>query len=163
MVAYFEEVAAAVGDGKAAANRMSDLVIPALTERKEEIEEFPITADEFAEFLKATAPVQPAGPPGRVQAHAGARVGRRTRRWRPSASSRDFDEAALREAVADAIAANPKAVADFKKGKTAAANRIKGQVMKANKGAPNDVVQRCWTRSWRKRDVVQRACRRHAR
>jgi aspartyl-tRNA(Asn)/glutamyl-tRNA(Gln) amidotransferase subunit B len=48
----------------------------------------------------------------------------------------------LRKAVKDAIAANPQAVDDFKKGKAAAANRIKGHVMKANKGAPNDVVQK---------------------
>jgi aspartyl-tRNA(Asn)/glutamyl-tRNA(Gln) amidotransferase subunit B len=36
-VAYFEQVAKALGDGKAAANRMSDLIYPALAERKEEI------------------------------------------------------------------------------------------------------------------------------
>ena len=40
-----------------------------------------------------------------------------------------------------AIAANPKAVADFKKGKDAAKMSIVGAVMKANKGAPNDVVR----------------------
>jgi aspartyl-tRNA(Asn)/glutamyl-tRNA(Gln) amidotransferase subunit B len=53
-----------------------------------------------------------------------------------------FDEGTLRQAVKDAIAANPQALDDYKKGKTAAANRIKGHVMKSNKGAPNDVVQR---------------------
>ncbi len=54
----------------------------------------------------------------------------------------DFDESTLRQAVVQAIAANPQALDDYKKGKTAAANRIKGHVMKSNKGAPNDVVQR---------------------
>ena len=53
-----------------------------------------------------------------------------------------MDEGKLRTAVIAAIAANPKTVADYKAGKTAAANKIKGEVMKANKGAPNDVVQR---------------------
>ena len=52
----------------------------------------------------------------------------------------EFDEGTLRQAVKDAIAANHQALDDFKKGKTAAANRIKGHVMKSNKGAPNDVV-----------------------
>ena len=52
------------------------------------------------------------------------------------------DEAALRTAVVAAIAANPKAVADFKKGKDAAKMAIVGAVMKANKGVPNDVVRR---------------------
>ena len=53
-----------------------------------------------------------------------------------------FDEAALRTAVLAAIAANPKVVADFKGGKAAAANSLVGAVMKANKGAPNDVVRK---------------------
>ena len=42
MVAYYEELAGLVGDGKAAANRLSDLVFAALAERKEEIGEFPL-------------------------------------------------------------------------------------------------------------------------
>ena len=49
---------------------------------------------------------------------------------------------ALVEIVRKAIAANPKAVADFKKGKAAAANSIKGAVMKETKGAAKpEVVQ----------------------
>jgi len=44
--------------------------------------------------------------------------------------------------VSTAVASNPKAVADFKKGKDAAKMSIVGAVMKANKGAPNDVVRR---------------------
>ena len=53
-----------------------------------------------------------------------------------------FDEGTLRTAVLAAIAANTKAVAEFKAGKTAAANSLIGNVMKSNKGAPNDVVRR---------------------
>ena len=48
----------------------------------------------------------------------------------------------MREIVARAVAANPKAVADFKKGKDAAKMAIVGAVMKANKGVPNEVVRR---------------------
>ncbi len=52
------------------------------------------------------------------------------------------ESGALVEIVRKAIAANPKAVADFKKGKAAAANSIKGAVMKETKGAAKpDVVQ----------------------
>ena len=53
-----------------------------------------------------------------------------------------FDESKLLQAVLDAIAANGPAVEDYKKGKTAAANRIKGHVMKTAKGAPNELVQK---------------------
>ena len=46
-----------LSDGKAAANRMSDLIYPALSERKMEIEAFPVSAAQFAEFLKETGPL----------------------------------------------------------------------------------------------------------
>src|SRR5262249_977213 len=48
----------------------------------------------------------------------------------------------LVEVVRRAVAANPKAVADFKKGKAAAAQAIKGAVMRETKGAARpDLVQ----------------------
>ncbi|HSQ55901.1 MAG TPA: Asp-tRNA(Asn)/Glu-tRNA(Gln) amidotransferase GatCAB subunit B, partial [Gemmata sp.] len=138
-VAYFEAVSKAINDGKTAANRMSDLVYPALAERREEIEAFPMTAARFAEFLKGA----PANSQDRRDvfklildegldlAAAKAKVG-----------IKEVDEATLRGAVLVAIAANPKAVADFKKGKDAAKMSIVGAVMKARKGAPNEVVRR---------------------
>ena len=52
------------------------------------------------------------------------------------------DESQLLELVRKAIAANPKAVADFKKGKVKAADAIKGFVMRETKGmAKTEVVQ----------------------
>ena len=51
------------------------------------------------------------------------------------------DTAAVVEIVREAIAANPKAVADFKGGKAAAAKAIKGAIMKKTKGSvPPDIV-----------------------
>jgi aspartyl-tRNA(Asn)/glutamyl-tRNA(Gln) amidotransferase subunit B len=143
MVAYYEETAKAVGDPKQVMNRLSDLVMGALNDRKEEIDQFPVTAPKFVDFLKATAKVNQQDrrdvfkyivEKGGDTASAMAALGVK--------SAADFDEGALLQAVKDAIAANPQALDDFKKGKTAAANRIKGHVMKTNKGAPNDVVQR---------------------
>lgn len=138
-VAYFEAVAKAIGDGKTAANRMSDLIYPALADRKEDIDQFPLDAAAFATFLKGA----PANSQDRRDvfnvmlaegldlAAAKAKVG-----------IKEVDEASLRAAVAAAVAANPKAVADVKKGKEAAKMAIVGAVMKANKGVPNDVVRR---------------------
>jgi aspartyl-tRNA(Asn)/glutamyl-tRNA(Gln) amidotransferase subunit B len=52
------------------------------------------------------------------------------------------DEGQLVEIVRRAIAANPKAVADYKKGKTKAADAIKGAVMRETKGmAKTEMVQ----------------------
>jgi len=46
-------------------------------------------------------------------------------------------------AASRAIAANPRAVADYKKGKAAAANAIKGAIMRETKGSVRaDVVER---------------------
>ena len=47
------------------------------------------------------------------------------------------DKGELAKWVADAIAANPKAVAEFKAGKEQAINAVKGAVMKASKGKAN--------------------------
>jgi aspartyl-tRNA(Asn)/glutamyl-tRNA(Gln) amidotransferase subunit B len=50
------------------------------------------------------------------------------------------DAGALEALVDQAIAANPKAVADFKAGKTAAAKALVGQVMKASGGKANPAM-----------------------
>lgn len=142
-VAYFEAVAAKLGDGKAASNRMSDLIYPVLSERHEEIDAFPMPPASFADFVKKTDKV-PKQDRGEVFQHmlatgtdvASAMAAKGVK------SAADFDEATLRAAAAAAIAANPKAVADIKGGKEAAKNSLVGAVMKANKGAPNDVVRR---------------------
>jgi aspartyl-tRNA(Asn)/glutamyl-tRNA(Gln) amidotransferase subunit B len=143
MVAYYEQVATAVGDGKQAANRLSDFVLSALNERKEEIDQFPVSAAAFADFLKQTAGIAQQDRRGVFQhmlEHASdAGTAMKALNVQPPSA---FDERALRAAVREAMAANAQAVEDFRKGKAAAANRIKGHVMKANKGAPNDVVQR---------------------
>ena len=56
------------------------------------------------------------------------------------------DESQLIEIVRRAIAANPKAVADYKKGKVKAADAIKGAIMRETKGmAKIEVVQRILT------------------
>ncbi|HEY8966464.1 MAG TPA: Asp-tRNA(Asn)/Glu-tRNA(Gln) amidotransferase subunit GatB [Candidatus Methylacidiphilales bacterium] len=50
------------------------------------------------------------------------------------------DTGALEKICDEAIAANPRGVADFKAGKTAAVNALKGFVMKATKGQANPKV-----------------------
>ncbi len=143
VVSYFETVAGSVGDGKKAANRMSDLIYPALSDRQEEIAAFPIPAEMFAHFLKET---ESSGQDPRRKAfaymleHNADVAAAKTALGIRDAG--EFDEGKLREAVVVAITANPKAVTDFKKGKDAAKMSIVGAVMKANKGAPNDLVRR---------------------
>lgn len=140
MVAYFEAVAKASGDGKAAANRLSDLVFPALTERNEEIEAFPMKAEAFAEFLKGTGGLAKMDRTAVLAKML--ETGGTLKEAKDAVGIKEADEGALRAAVLEAIGKNPKAVADFRAGKEAAKMAIVGAVMKANKGAPNDVVRR---------------------
>ncbi|MGL6074642.1 MAG: Asp-tRNA(Asn)/Glu-tRNA(Gln) amidotransferase subunit GatB [Fimbriiglobus sp.] len=140
MVSYYEAVAGILQDGKAAANRLSDLIFPMLTERKEEISEFPLDAAGFAAFVQATGslPKQDRSDVFKAMLDKGITLDEAKK----VVGIKEFDETALREAVRVAIAGNPKAVAEFKAGKDAAKNSIIGAVMKANKGAPNDVVRK---------------------
>lgn len=140
MAAYFEAVAGAIADGKTAANRMSDLIYPALAERKEEIGQFPLSAEAFAAFLTELASVSSQDRRDVLKVMLEKRVD--VSEAKEIVGIKAVDEAALRNAARQAIAANPKAVADFKKGKDQAKMSIVGAVMKANKGAPNDVVRR---------------------
>jgi aspartyl-tRNA(Asn)/glutamyl-tRNA(Gln) amidotransferase subunit B len=50
------------------------------------------------------------------------------------------DTGAIEKFCDEALAANPKSVADYKAGKVAALNALKGQVMKLSKGKANPVL-----------------------
>ena len=50
------------------------------------------------------------------------------------------DTGAIEKFCDEAIAANPKSVADYKAGKVAALNALKGQVMKLSKGKANPAL-----------------------
>jgi len=137
-VAYFESVAGILGDAKAASNRMSDLIFP----RVDAIEAFPIPAPAFAEFVRKTGPLSKQDRLDLLAHMLEHGVDLDAAMAATGIKPQTFHESTLRAAVVAAIAANPKAVADFKKGKDAAKMSIVGAVMKGNKGAPNDVVRR---------------------
>jgi aspartyl-tRNA(Asn)/glutamyl-tRNA(Gln) amidotransferase subunit B len=141
LVAYFEDVAKRCGDAKAACNWVSNQVLATLKESKQEIGQFALLPAALAELIAEQKAInlnkQMAG-----EVYA--------RMLQTGASARDaiaqlgikaVDGNALVEIVRKAIAGNPKAVADYKKGKAAAANSIKGAVMRETKGAAKpDVV-----------------------
>ena len=138
-VAYFEAVAKALGDGKGASNRMSDLIYPALAERKEEITAFPFDAAKFADLIRTG----PTNSQARRDVFAlMLNEGLDLDVAKAKAGIKDVDEATLRAAVAAALAADPKAVADFKGGKDAAKMKFIGVVRKTYKDVPNDMLIR---------------------
>lgn len=143
LVAYFEEAARLGGDAKEASNWVTNQVLQTLNERKQTIEEFPLTAASVADLIRQK---QSMGLNMQRAREVYAEMLASGSSAAAAISKLGFqvvaDEGQLRELVRRAIAANPKAVADFKKGKTKAADAIKGAVMRETKGmAKTELVQ----------------------
>jgi aspartyl-tRNA(Asn)/glutamyl-tRNA(Gln) amidotransferase subunit B len=141
---YFENAAVGCGNAKAASNWITNQVLQTLNERKLAIEDFPISASALAGLIQQVLAT------GLNMARARevfARMLDTGASAEQAIADLGFtalaDEGQLRELVRRAIAANPKAVADFHKGKVKAADAIKGAVMRETKGmAHTDLVQR---------------------
>jgi len=141
--AYFENVARLCGDAKEASNWTTNLVLQTLNERKIDIGAFSIGAASLADLIKEKQNTGLNAQRAR-EVYAEMLAG-----GLPAKEAIDklgfkviADEGQLVEIVRRAIAANPKAVADYKKGKTKAADAIKGAVMRETKGlAKTEMVQ----------------------
>jgi aspartyl-tRNA(Asn)/glutamyl-tRNA(Gln) amidotransferase subunit B len=142
-VAYFEEVARLCGDAKEASNWTTNQVLATLNEAKTDIRAFGIPAVQLAELIKE---VKGSGLNMQRAREVYADMLASGRSARESIDKLGFkviaDTGQLQEIVRRAIAANPKAVADFKKGKVKAADAIKGAVMRETRGlAKTELVQ----------------------
>jgi aspartyl-tRNA(Asn)/glutamyl-tRNA(Gln) amidotransferase subunit B len=140
---YFEDVARASGDAKKAANWTTNEVLQVLNERKIEIDAFPLSSQVLADFI---GQVQNTGLNMQRAREVFAGMLKSGRSAGETIKDLGFevvsDTGQLLEIVRRAIAANPKAVADYKKGKTKAADAIKGAVMRETKGmARTEAVQ----------------------
>ena len=144
LVAYFEETARSCGDAKAASHWVTNQVLATLNERKEAIASFPISATDLADLIRE---VRDTGLNNQRAREVYAEMLTSGSSAKAAIAKLGFqvvaDAGQLAEIARKAIAANPKAVADFKKGKTKAADAIKGAVMRETKGmAKADLVQR---------------------
>ena len=147
---YFEEVAKSCGDGKQAANWLTQDMQAAMKERGESITSFPIRPPVLASLLErinqkritiksarevftALLDATDGTPPPSV-----ARIDELI-------SSRGLeivqDTGAIDTAVAEVLARSAKAIADFKAGNEKAVGALIGQVMKAVKGADPQTVR----------------------
>jgi aspartyl-tRNA(Asn)/glutamyl-tRNA(Gln) amidotransferase subunit B len=142
LVAYFEVVVQRSGDAKEAANWTLNDLLSTLNERKIDIRECPMSPQNLGDLIteiKATGLNKQ-----RAREVYAAMLGGLSAKQ--AIDKLGFkvvaDEGQLLELVRKAIAANPKAVADFKKGKVKAADAIKGFVMRETKGmAKTEIVQ----------------------
>jgi aspartyl-tRNA(Asn)/glutamyl-tRNA(Gln) amidotransferase subunit B len=142
-VAYFEEAAKLSGDSKTVCNWTTNEILQTLNERKMNLADFPLKAVVLADFIKEIKGMELNKQRSRevyalmladdlAAKDAIAKLGFKV----------VGDTNQLREIIVKAIAGNPKAVADFKKGKTKAADAIKGAVMRETKGmAKTELVQ----------------------
>ena len=112
-------------------------MLATLKERKQEIGDFPLTAERLAGLI---AEQKAAG----LSKQTAEEVYDRMLESGDSAPEaiaqlgiRSVDAEALRDVVRRAVAANPTAVAQYKKGKTTAANSFIGVVMRETKGGAN--------------------------
>jgi aspartyl-tRNA(Asn)/glutamyl-tRNA(Gln) amidotransferase subunit B len=144
LVRYFEDAVHHGADAKQASNWLVNDILQTLNERKSSIQEFPIPASDLADLIKQVSTL-------RINKQRAREVYQQMLATGSSAGDAIdtlgfrivADEGQLLEVVRRAIAANPKAVADFKKGKLKAIDAIKGAVMRETKGMANtETVQR---------------------
>ncbi len=143
LVAYFEEVTAVCGSAKEACNWVANDLLQTLHERKIAVQESPIAARRLGELIQE-ARAMPLNKQRAREVYAEMLSGKTAREAIDALGFKPGpDEGQLREIVRQAIAGNPRAVADFKNGKAKAADAIKGAVMRQTKGmAPMELVQR---------------------
>ncbi len=135
---YFEAVARACGDAKAAGNWVMGSVMATLNERGIGIDGFSVDASHLAELISAVKAgtisnsiakevygkmLAGGEGPGAIIARDGL--------------TQISDTGELEALLQQAIEANPRAVADYREGKKKAAGAIVGFVMKATKGQAN--------------------------
>ncbi len=144
LVAYYEEAVRSGGDAKEASNWVTNEVLQTLNDRKLAIADFPIPAAHLGELIREVKAIGLNKQRAReVFAEMLAGGGSAKQAIDKKGFKPVDDEGQLLEIVRRAIAGNTKAVADFKKGKTKAADAIKGAVMRETKGMANtELVQK---------------------
>lgn len=135
---YFEAAAKASGQGKLAANWINGEIAARLNRDGKEIADCPISAERLSGLIARIAD-------GTLSSKLAKQVFDAL--WDSELSAdaiieRDglkqvSDVGAIEKMVEEAIAANPKAVEEFRAGKEKALNALAGQVMKASKGKAN--------------------------
>jgi len=147
---YFEAVASECGDGKQAANWLTQDVQRELNERKIEIDEFPIPAAVLGTVLKQVVASEITVKSGREVFTVLLSEGDDGKTLEPSRVGEVIAEKGLNveqdtgkiEAIIDAVVArNEKAAEDVKAGKLQAVGPLIGQVMRELKGADAKAVR----------------------
>jgi len=138
---FYEAVAVATKDAKAASNWMMQDVMRVLNERKIGIADLPLKTEGLAELITLVKQ-------GTINRNTGAEVFNKMLATGKSASeivkeeglAQTSDERAIEEIVNQVLAANARIAEDYKGGKKAAFGRLMGESMKASGGKANPQV-----------------------
>lgn len=132
LVEYYLQVAESCGDGKVAANWVTQDVLRELKERKLSIEEFPLRPAALSDLLKKVKAEEIDTTRGREVFMMMLDSGKSVEAVMAEMGIEKVDESALVELCRELVAANPKLVADVKAGKLQAAGAFVGQAKKKN-------------------------------
>jgi len=139
-VAYVEQTAALCDDAKEVCNWAANDVMQYLNVHKVAIKDFPIAPFALADLIKIVK-AKGINKQRAREVFADVLQGETPQESvKKRGLDATFDESQLRDMIVKAIAANAKAVADYKKGKVKAADSIKGAVMRETKGKANTEV-----------------------
>ena len=139
---YFESVCTATEYAKQAANLMLTEVFRLMSAESEDTVRIPVSPEHLAELVNMTVD-------GQINSSTEKKV--LGELWKKGDQSPEeyvrthdllqlSDRATLEQLVDQAIAKNPKSIADFKKGKTNALKSLVGQVMGQTGGRANPVI-----------------------
>jgi aspartyl-tRNA(Asn)/glutamyl-tRNA(Gln) amidotransferase subunit B len=144
LVAYFEDLAARVGEGKVASNWMQQDVLRTLNERGGTIAEFPVRPEQVADIIGRVQKGDFDTSRGRDIFAEVLSSGRTVADVVASLGIAAVSDDELIALCRELLAANPKIVADVQGGKEQAAAGLIGQAKKKNPNAnPGKVRQLC--------------------
>jgi aspartyl-tRNA(Asn)/glutamyl-tRNA(Gln) amidotransferase subunit B len=133
---YFERVAVASGDPKAAANWVITDLLGLLAGR--DVAESPVSAERLGELVRLVAKGEISGKMAREIFPKMAETGDSAAAIMEREGLKQIsDSGALGKIVDEVIAANPKQVEEYRAGKTVVLKFLVGQVMKASRGQAN--------------------------
>jgi len=141
---YYLAVATGCGDGKLAANWVTQEVLRLVNEQYGEIQQFPVSPDALAELIRAVAAGKIPGPRAKdvFAAMVERKIGADDACQELGIAA--VDQGALTELCRELLAANPRVVADVKNGKAQAVASLIGQARKRNPNVnPNDFRNLC--------------------
>jgi aspartyl-tRNA(Asn)/glutamyl-tRNA(Gln) amidotransferase subunit B len=135
MSEYFEKVAAAAGDARAAANWVMGDLSALLKQEGREIEDSPVSAEHLGQLIALIGSGKLTGKLAK-DVFAKMAVADETAEaiMRREGLESISDEGALGKIVDEVLAANPKQVEQLKSGKQQVIGFLVGQVMKASRG-----------------------------